>query len=166
MSKFKVGNKVTIVKGSEYEDRGNANPKNGVVGEVIKIYKESSLKFHTKVEWPFGYKNVYSDEDLELVVENKLEVGKTYKCKDGVERICIGYHLDRYYLVNYNMGGVPHLYSSDGLHKGSSFLDAVFTETKTVLGRFLVDDVFYDVNFEVTFEGGEPDFSTIKYKGE
>lgn len=61
---FKVGDKVTLVKGSRYEENDKyTNPKHGVVGTVAAIGQYSGS---IKVTWPNGNNN-YAISDLEFV---------------------------------------------------------------------------------------------------
>lgn len=67
-AKFKVGDKVKIVKGSEYDEGRDYNPSD-TVGTISEVRHE--LEYRYMVEWPQG-KNAYRPEDLELA-EDKPE---------------------------------------------------------------------------------------------
>lgn len=71
VSTFKVGDIVTIIKGSRYDGEDfTCNPKHGVVGVVEKVYSSGQLK----VKWPKGNNN-YSPKDLKAVDTTTFKVG-------------------------------------------------------------------------------------------
>ena len=65
MSEFKVGDRVTIVKGSKYDVGSINNPPHGTVGTVKSVMNVTA--YGVKVFWPCGGFNGYYREDLELV---------------------------------------------------------------------------------------------------
>lgn len=70
MKKFKNGDRVKIIPGTEYYNKGSNNPKD-VVGTITQDNRGSVLKY--KVSWDNGGNNTYGDKDLELtesIVDN------------------------------------------------------------------------------------------------
>jgi hypothetical protein len=64
MSEFKVGDRVTIVKGSRYDGSNPQNPPHGNVGVVTEV---SGRVFKYRVKWGDTNSNGYTPGDLELV---------------------------------------------------------------------------------------------------
>lgn len=67
MSKIKVGSQVKINKQSKYYGKSHYNPVD-LSGVVVQIKTEG---LPIKVEWSNSYRNVYNNEDLELVEDTK-----------------------------------------------------------------------------------------------
>lgn len=65
MCKFKVGDKVTIIKGCSYEHGTFNNPSHGVVGVVTEVVDKTTRRLNIRVSWPNG-KNSYKESDLEF----------------------------------------------------------------------------------------------------
>lgn len=81
MSKFKVGDKVRIKKGTRYYGENvTFNPRD-VTGKVTDLVNTPEYKY--RVEWPSGATNIYSDSDLELVIEDIME--KKYKLETELD---------------------------------------------------------------------------------
>ena len=83
---FRVGDKVKILKGSEYYAGTENNPKD-ITGTVIRIDEE--CKHPIYVVWGNGWGNCYRDYDLELVTEepSNEEQNVNIQHKDDVRSI-------------------------------------------------------------------------------
>jgi hypothetical protein len=70
-SKFKVGDKVKIKKGTRFygADDESSNPKD-MVGEITRVEKPSE-RLNIKVKWQNGAINSYDTKDLELVSQEQ-----------------------------------------------------------------------------------------------
>ena len=63
VTKLKVHDSVTIVKGSRHDLGSSSNPNHGVVGRVSRITSDGVVR----VLWPNGFANTYKPYDLEVV---------------------------------------------------------------------------------------------------
>lgn len=68
MTKFKVGNKIKIIDGNFLLDHQDQKIGNGVIAKIENTGDEWVTYFFQN-----GYKNVYEDEDLELVEDHKMK---------------------------------------------------------------------------------------------
>jgi len=88
MSKFKVGDKVTLNADSPWVGSGTNNPV-GVIGVVDEVRERGTLNIH--VEWPFGG-NSYSSSDLTLVDTKAIE---RQALSDAMD-LCAKYEVKRF----------------------------------------------------------------------
>ncbi len=72
MSKFKVGDRVRLVKTSKYYNEPTSQGDH-TEGTVTKV-KNPNDGFPTYVEWDNGDDNVYHDEDLKLTDKSELTI--------------------------------------------------------------------------------------------